>query len=249
MEKNELDTCIREYSHKLEESDKTFKKEILKKEKIYQFFAGLNTAIFSRLINERKGILFEKGTENFISFIQPFFDIVFDRLLGEPQKYRLAIYVLDHETNSFHFIFANQSLIDATRSHSRKPFVSEGSLAAHALTDKSSGEHFAHIYLDGEPPKGKENPPFLKLQEIHDYKSTIACAINPTKQQIGLWKNFPEMVLCVDFVDNIYLSDELSHLRTIVALQSIAIAESCIVYDVSQENMKIWLRKQYWFPR
>jgi hypothetical protein len=228
----ELALCANDY-------DKTIKQT----KKIYQFFAGFNTLIIRKIIDK------EFGIENLFLFLQTLFDNVPDKLLDDSNKYRFAIYTFDKNTNAFHFVLSNQGLMDTERKHRKVPIPYNGSLAGYTLDNRESEPHFPRAYIDGKLPEGQTNPPFLRYEKPHDYQSTFVCPITPKKQLVGVGKILPEMVLCVDCVDNIYLTGEISYLRTIITAQSIAVAEAFISLQVSNGDMELWLSRQSWVKK
>jgi hypothetical protein len=240
-EANQLRTVGERHRLELSLCNENHSKTLSQTVNIYQFFAGLNTSLIRKIIDK------ESGATNLFSFVQTFFDNVAYVLLDDPNKYRFAIYAFDKDTQAFHFVLASQGLMDTEKKHTKVPIPYDGSLAGHALDNRESDPHFPHAYIDGELPMGETNPPFLKSKKSHDYQSTFVCPITPKRQLIGAGKILPEMVLCVDCVDNIYLTGEISYLRKIISAQSIAIAEACISFQVSKADIELWLSRQEWF--
>lgn len=197
-----------------------------------QFFGGYFASLVVNISNGKT------GSENYIAFLESYCLELRRRILVPSQSWRVGVYQLDKNRHQFLYLLGSYPL---NAPHSHQPIPFSGSLARYAYNHPFS----PHIYVDKNRPKessnelifyrddqesqGDEGAFFFRRQAKNWYKTVIVCAVKHVKPPRN---DLPELILCVDFVDDISESEDFAFIRTTVLLIALAFADAALGMNI-----------------
>jgi hypothetical protein len=231
LENREIVVVRRKHTSELEALRRQFEEVESQTDKFFEHFGGYFAALAENVSNDRKGI------DHFVVFCKSYIDELSKELLTPKEDYRIAIYYLDDEQRKFFYLVGCSK---TKNPHTKRPFYAEKSLAGQAVNDPN----FPLIYVDGDIPTSEANPDFLKFEQNHWYKSSVACYIYPIRSSRD---DLPVLVLCIDCYGDLYKMKKVGFLRQLSTYQSLAFADAILTMNVRSDDTKTWLQGKPWY--
>ena len=222
------DSLGRSYSKKIKRIE-------IQRDATFQFFGGYFASLIVNVSNKKT------GADNFITLLENYSLELRRRLLLPSPTWRVGVYYFDSERQQFLYLLGSSPL---NGPHSRKPIPYEGSLARYA----HDHPYTPHDYIDKKRPKkskndlviykddpdNRETALFHRRQAKNWYQTIIVCSIkNLRPPELDL----PELILCLDCVDDISDSEDFAFIRTVALLVALAFADAVLGMGISNREL------------